>query len=362
MTRVLVVDDSALMRKFLGRLFEAEEGFEVATARDGADALSKIGAFNPDVVTLDVEMPNMDGLACLDRIMVEHPCPVVMVSALTEHGADETLEALEMGAVDFVAKPEGTISLHGEEFGPLILDRVRNAAGIRIRRSARLADRLRFKSGAEPRPTPARRTKVRATLAQPGLGDDMLVLVGASTGGPPALDALLSRLPAEFRWPIVIAQHMPETFTASFARRLDGLCALPVQEVTAPVLIENGAVYVGRGDADLLITRRGDRLMAMPAPASPEHRWHPSVDRLVASAMQCRPASQLLGILMTGMGNDGATQMTNLRKAGGHTIAESEETAIVWGMPGELVRMDGATDIVALPRIADRLLELSPWR
>ncbi len=362
MTRVLVVDDSALMRKFLGRLFEAEPGFEVVTARDGADALSKIGAFNPDVVTLDVEMPNMDGLACLDRIMVEHPCPVVMVSALTEHGASETLEALEMGAVDFVTKPEGTISLHGEEFGPLILDRVRNAAGIRIRRSVRLADRLRFKSGAETRKAAPKRVTVRKAAIPSNLEADMLVLVGASTGGPPAMDELLSRLPANFAWPILIAQHMPRSFTATFARRLDGLCALPVREVTAPVAIENGTVYVGRGDADLLVTRRGDTLMAMPAPESPEYRWHPSVDRLVQSAMKCRPANQLLGILMTGMGNDGASAMTQMREAGGHTIAESEETAIVWGMPGELVRMGGASDIVALPDIAERLLELSPWR
>lgn len=362
MTRVLVVDDSALMRKFLGRLFEAEGGFEVATARDGEEALAMIGAFRPDVVTLDVEMPQMDGLACLDRIMLEHPCPVVMVSALTEHGADETLEALEMGAVDFVTKPDGTISLHAEEFAPVILERVRVAAGIRLRRSTRLADRLRFRSGKCLDRRSTRSTAKRPLEVPPALGGETMVLVGASTGGPPALDTLLSALPADFGWPVLVAQHMPQTFTASFARRLDGLCNLSVVEVGKPMPIEPGRVYVGRGDADMLVARRGGRSMVMPAPASAAYRWHPSVDRLVQSAMQHCSPSELVGILMTGMGNDGAAAMTELRAAGGHTIAEAEETAVVWGMPGDLVRRGGASDVVPLPQISERLLELGPWR
>ncbi len=362
MTRVLVVDDSALMRKFLARLFQAEGGFEVATARDGSEALALIGAFRPDVVTLDVEMPDMDGLACLDRIMVEHPCPVVMVSALTEHGADETLEALEMGAVDFVAKPDGTISLHAEAFAPVILERVRLAAGIRIPSTTRLADRLRFRAGTsvDRRSAPSRAK--RLLEMPPALGDETIVLVGASTGGPPALDTVLSALPAEFGWPILIAQHMPQTFTASFARRLDGLCDLSVVEVGKPMPIEPFHVYIGRGDADMLVAQRGGRLMVLPAPASPDYRWHPSVDRLVRSAMQHCSPSELVGILMTGMGNDGAAAMTDLRAAGGHTVAEAEESAVVWGMPGDLVRRGGASDVVPLLQIADRLLEIGPWR
>jgi len=358
--RVLVVDDSALMRKFLGRIFEAADGFEVETARDGVEALAKLATFKPDVVTLDVEMPNMDGLACLDRIMVEHPCPVVMVSALTERGANETLVALSMGAIDFIAKPEGTVSLHADELGPLIVERVRNAAATRIRRSRRLADQVRFKAGAEPRrPVPRREAKSGRTVPSTS---EAIVLVGASTGGPPAIDTLLSELPAAFGWPIIVAQHMPESFTGSFARRLNGISPLQVVEVVAPTEIVPGGVYIGRGDADLVLSRRGDRLMAMAVPSSPEYRWHPSVDRMVRSAMECRPAAQLVGVLMTGMGNDGAAAMAELRDAGGHTIAESEETAVVWGMPGELVRRGGADEVVPLPRIAGRLLELSPWR
>ena len=360
MTRVLVVDDSALMRKFLGRIFEAAGGFEIETARDGVDALAKMGAFGPDVITLDVEMPNMNGLECLDRIMLERPCPVVMVSALTEHGADETLEALSMGAIDFITKPEGTVSLHADELAPLIVERVRSAAGAHIRRSRRLVDRLRFNAQKEPPIVTASRGPAPRKAAS-SIGD-ALVLVGCSTGGPPALDSLLSQLPADFGWPVLIAQHMPETFTGSLSRRLDGLCRLTVAEVTAPVEIETGRVYVGRGDADMIVSRRGDRLLAMPVPASPDYRWHPSVDRLVKSAMACCQPAELVGILMTGMGNDGAAAMAELNQAGGHTIAEAEETAIVWGMPGELVRRGGANDIAPLPQIARRLLELGPWR
>jgi len=357
--RLLIVDDSALMRKFLGRLFEAEGGFEVMVARDGQEALQMIEACRPDVVTLDVEMPNMDGLACLDRIMIEHPCPVVMVSALTRHGAEETLKALEMGAVDFVAKPRGTISLHAEAFAPLILERVRTAAGVNIRRSARLADRVRFRAGRGPSRPAARAVKTASPLSRT-LAADTLVLVGASTGGPPAIDTLLSQMPADFPWPIAIVQHMPATFTASFAGRLNGLCALDVMEVTRPTALEAGGVYIARGDADMVISRRGSQLVAMPAPASADHRWHPSVDRLVRSAMRCCPADTLLGVLMTGMGDDGASAMCELRAAGGHTIAEAQETAVVWGMPGELVRRGGASDILPLPKIAERVLRLCP--
>ena len=355
MIRLLVVEDSALMRKLLGTVFAAEGDFEVGFARDGVEALGMIAAFRPDVVTLDIHMPQMDGLTCLDRIMVEHPCPVVMVSSLTAEGAEETLTALDMGAVDFIAKPGGAISLNIEDLAPRLVEKVRIAATIRLRRSLRLAERIRL--AAAPRPgtavvaPPPRRVPTPVSTG--------LVLVGSSTGGPPALDALLSVLPADFPWPIVIAQHMPGSFTGPLARRLDRLCALTVSEVTAPVALAPGHVYVGKGDADVLITRRAGRLTVMAAPASREHLWHPSVDRLVRSALQHAPATSLTGILMTGMGNDGAVAMTALQGAGGRTIAEAEETAIVWGMPGELVRLGGAGQVLPLERIAAGLLELA---
>ena len=189
---------------------------------------------------------------------------------------------------------------------------------------------------------------------------DGVVLVGCSTGGPPALDALLAPLPADFPWPILVAQHMPASFTAPLARRLDRLCALTVQEVTRPTPIVPGHVYIARGDADMLVSMRPTGPVALAAPASAEYRWHPSVDRLVTSAMQQLGAARLTGVLMTGMGNDGAAAMTQLSADGGRTIAEAEETAVVWGMPGELVKAGGAQAVLPLREIAIQLLRWLP--
>lgn len=362
MIRLLVVDDSALVRKLLVRVFEAEADFEVEVARDGLDALEQLKTFAPDVITLDVHMPAMDGLTCLDRIMIERPCPVVMVSSLTAAGAEATLEALRLGAVDFVAKPAGAVSLRIDEFAPELVTKVRAAAGARLPASLRLRDRVRHRIGVAPAP---RRT--RATAAQPeppsrpgpseGPG---LVVVGTSTGGPPALEALLTPLPANFAWPIVIAQHMPRSFTGPLARRLDSICALSVQEVVQPTVLRAGTAYIGRGDADVIVTRRAGELVAMVAPGLPAYPWRPSTDRLVRTAMEQVAAERLVGVLMTGMGDDGAAAMAVLHGRGGRTIAESEETAVVWGMPGELVKAGGAEFVEPLPKIAGRLQGLVP--
>lgn len=354
MIKLLVVDDSALMRKLLGQVFAAESDIEVAFARDGVEALAQLRSFAPDVVTLDIHMPQMDGLACLDRIMVERPCPVVMVSSLTAQGAEETLEALRLGAVDFVAKPGGAVSLRIDELAPELVRKVRAAATAKLRPSLRLTERVRLRTGGVAAAGAASR---RRTRAAPGEG---LVVVGTSTGGPPALEALLQPLPADFPWPIVIAQHMPASFTGPLARRLDGRAALTVTEVLRPTVLQPGCAYIGRGDADVIVSRRGGRLTAMSAPSLPGNLWRPSVDRLVRSAMEQLPASQLIGVLMTGMGNDGAVAMTELNAAGGRTIAESEDSAVVWGMPGELVRAGGADAVVPLAQIAKRLLALAP--
>lgn len=359
MIKVLVVDDSALVRKLLGQVFAAEPDFEVKIARDGVEALDQLTSFAPDVITLDIHMPQMDGLACLDRIMVERPTPVVMVSSLTAEGAETTLEALRLGAVDFIAKPEGAVSLRIHEVAPDLVAKVRAAAGARMSFSRRLKDRVRRQIGGAPV------VRTRATPRDTGADlaaavGDGLVVVGTSTGGPPALEALLKPLPADFPWPIVVAQHMPATFTGPLAQRLDRICALTVVEVTRPILLEGGCVYVGRGDGDVIVTRRAGGLMAMAAPPLANYPWHPSADRLVTSAMDHAPAAQIVGVLMTGMGNDGAQAMTRLREQGGRTIAEAEETAVVWGMPGELVKAGGASFIEPLTEIAGRLQKLTP--
>lgn len=359
MIRLLVVDDSALVRKLLGQVFAREADFEVQFARNGVEALEQLASFNPHVVTLDVHMPQMDGLACLDRIMVEGPRPVVMVSSLTAAGADATLTALRLGAVDFAPKPDGAVSLHMDAWGPELVSKVRAAAGARLKASARLRDRIKHRIGAAEALRPPRAEAKPSRPASPARGDG-LVLVGTSTGGPPALEALLTALPGDFPWPILVAQHMPASFTGPLARRLDAICALSVVEVTRPTPLQPGSVYIGRGDADVIVARRPAGLVALAAPGLAGYPWRPSADRLVRSALDHLAASQLIGVLMTGMGNDGAEAMALLHAQGGRTIAEAEETAVVWGMPGALVKAGGADWVEHLPRIADRLQGLVP--
>jgi two-component system chemotaxis response regulator CheB len=362
--RLLIVDDSALMRRVLGEIFEAEADFEIAFARNGKEAIAALHKVRPDVITLDINMPGMDGLVCLDRIMVERPCPVVMVSSLTEDGAVSTLKALELGAIDFAAKPAGTISLKIDQLAGALVEKVRAAAAAKVRKSHRLTERLRLKTAhlEPPRAAPprARLTPPRRMAQAPIGGDfDRLVLVGCSTGGPQALDILLEGLPADFPWPVVIAQHMPATFTGPLARRLNELCALEVIEVTGLVPLQPGLVYVAKGEADILISARANGPVTLPAPTSNDYRWHPSVDRLVLSAIERLGAKRLVGVLMTGMGSDGAASMTRLHAEGGDTIAEAEDTAVVWGMPRELVRAGGAGAVEPLDRIATSLRALA---
>ncbi len=267
---------------------------------------------------------------------------------------------MRLGAVDFVAKPEGAISLHIDELRAELVAKVRAAAGARIKSSARLKDRVRHRIGADA--TAIRRAgRARSVQNAPArAAGEGLVLVGTSTGGPPALEALLTPLPADFPWPIVVAQHMPATFTGALARRLDGLCALTVVEVLRTVQLEPGCVYIAKGDADIVVTRRPSGLAALPVRAEADYPWHPSTDRLVKSAMDHVSPSQIVGVLMTGMGNDGAHAMARLHAEGGRTIAEAEETAVVWGMPGELVAANGADWVLPLPEIAGWLRKLAP--
>jgi two-component system chemotaxis response regulator CheB len=251
-----------------------------------------------------------------------------------------------------------------DEFGPRLVQIVRGAATARIPRVKRLAERVRaahlarqVEAGALAKPA-LRKTAARAPASRRARQTRGLVLVGASTGGPSALDALLGALPADFPWPILVAQHMPGTFTAALARRLNGVTALDVVEVTAPSPLTAGRVFVGRGDADLLVSQRPGGLVALATPTDERYRWHPSVDRLTESALALLPPEELIGVLMTGMGNDGATAMARLRALGGRTIAEAEETAVVWGMPGELVRAGGASVVAPLEGIGRALSDM----
>nr|WP_301311795.1 chemotaxis-specific protein-glutamate methyltransferase CheB [Azospirillum lipoferum] len=352
---VLVVDDSALMRRRIADLL-GEAGFRVETAATGEEALARLPVVDPDVVTLDITMPGMDGLTCLARIMVEHPKPVVMVSALTGAGAEETLEALRLGAVEAVQKPAaGSIGRIGEE----LVETVRAAASSRPRRVRGLRERLRLArariAGEDFVSSEALQPAVSAAGVAVGGEGEGVVLVGVSTGGPSTLEDILPLLPAGFPWPVVVAQHMPVAFTATLARRLDELCALRVVEVERATVLEPGMICIARGGADVELARRGGRLQAVSVPASPDRPWHPNADRLVTSALRLLPPERLVGVLLTGMGNDGAVSMTELHARGGRTVAESEDSAVVFGMPQELIRRGGANIVLPSDRIAGQL-------
>src|SRR5690349_15983515 len=270
-TSVLVVDDSALMRRALKGILAEAGDFAVETARNGVDALEQLDRVQPDVVTLDVNMPEMDGLTCLAEIMTRQPTPVVMVSSLTERNALVTLEALELGAVDYVAKPGGTVSLNIDEVAGELVQKVLAAARARVHRASGLTARI--KAAAQP----SRERTEKSEITPKGTVD--LVLIGSSTGGPQLLGELLPQLPATLGAPVVVAQHIPASFTAALARRLDETCQLRVHEVNRIMTIHPGHIYLGRGNADVVVARRTDGLIAKSVPSGAEYRWHPSVDR-----------------------------------------------------------------------------------
>lgn len=346
--KALVVDDSALMRKHLRDML-ADAGMEVQIARDGAQALELARSFEPDVVTLDVNMPVMDGLSALERLMVERPVPVVMVSSLTAEGAAVTLTALRLGAVDFIEKPSGTVSLRLDHLHERIVQTVSAAAKVKVRRSQGLAQRLAHQRVNRPAPTPA---PGRAK----GPSGTPVVLIGASTGGPSVVEELLAALPAHFPGAVVVAQHMPAAFTKVFAERLDQRCAVKVREAKGRMELEPGTVTIARGDADITFSRIGQKVVIGPSPSSPSHIWHPSVERMVRSALELIPIDRLIAIQLTGMGDDGADGMAELKRRGGRTIAEAESTALVYGMPRALVERGGATKTLPSHEIAPRLL------
>jgi len=277
--------------------------------------------------------------------MTNAPRPVVMVSSITTKGAQATLEALELGAVDFVEKPGGTVSLNIDLVGRELIAKVGAAAKSKPRRTRGLVQRLRNASESRPRPRPSISTE----------GVAGIVVIGVSTGGPRTLEDVLPELPADFPWPIVVAQHMPGAFTNSFAARLDKICALNVVEVSSALPLKRGQIYIGRGNADVILDTRLGRGIVNSVGEDSQYLWHPSVERLVTSAMRTLEASSIVAVELTGMGNDGAAAMTTLKKAGGRTIAEHESTAIVNGMPAELVRMGGASMVLPSHRIADQL-------
>ncbi len=356
MPKVLIVDDSALMRRLLTNLL-TEAGFQVGVARNGTEGVQQLTEWQPDVVTLDINMPEMDGLTALSLMMQARPTPVVMVSSLTEQGAQATFEALALGAVDFIAKPGGTISLSVEDIADTLIQKVKAAsrAKLRVQRPGGLMrvtpPPAPSRAPAAPGPVEQRSKATPAALSKLG----GVVVVGVSTGGPRTLEDILPSLPADFAWPVLVAQHMPANFTDAFARRMDAMCRISVRECNATIPLEPGHAYIGRGGTDMVVVERLGRLAIQPRPETPGHAWHPSVDVLVDSAMKLLPAEQIVGVLLTGMGNDGAQAMARLKANGGRTIAESQETAVVFGMPQELIELGGASLVLPCGEVTRQL-------
>jgi len=348
--KLLIVDDSALMRRQLLTLFAGEADFEIRQARNGREAVDENRAFQPDVVTLDINMPEMDGITALSLIMADRPVPVVMVSSLTEKGALATFEALNLGAVDYIAKPGGTISLSIGEIKTELVNKVRAAARARLKGKGSGARGLVERLRAEREKPVARPMAVRRGVAGEGL-----VVIGVSTGGPRTLEDILPLLPADFPWPVLVAQHMPASFTKPFADRLNSMCELSVVEAAHPMPLEAGTIYVGKGGADMLLGRRADRLTVLAKPENANYLWHPSVELLGRSVLEhCDPA-RVVGVMLTGMGYDGADAFTEIKKAGGRTIAESAESSVVFGMPSELIDRGGASLVLHAEKIAAQL-------
>jgi len=347
MIKLLIVDDSALMRRQLSLLFQAEGDFTLFQARNGREAVAANKEFQPDVVTLDINMPEMDGITALSLLMAERPVPVVMVSSLTEKGALATFEALNLGAVDYITKPGGTISLSIDEIKEDLVGKVRAAAKARLKGRGSavkgLAQRLREDRAAAPPPPVAIRR---------GVGGEGLVLIGVSTGGPRTLEDILPLLPAHSPWPVLVVQHMPAAFTRSFAERLDQICAMKVVETAGPMPVEPGTIYIAKGGADMILARRSGKLTVLPKPENAQFLWHPSVDCLGQTVLECCDPARVIAILLTGMGHDGAESFAEIRKRGGRTIAESEESSVVFGMPAELIKRGGATVVLPSTKVA----------
>ncbi len=350
-TRVLVADDSALMRQTLKRIICEAPGLElIGMARDGEDAVIKARELRPDVISMDINMPRMDGITALQLILDEKICPVVMVSSLTQKGAATTFECLELGAFDFVAKPDGTVSSNMGAAAAELVTKLQAAAsrGIVDRRRDGHNNRASRQPAA---PVPA--------LSSPGRrpGDrPKAVVIGISTGGPATLQEVLPLVPADLPASLFLVQHMPASFIASFAKRLDEHCSLRIVEARSGMPVEDSVCYVAPGGMHLCLHRKITGEVVIRTPKVPATLFVPSVSVMMESVLGIY-GQDTIGVLMTGIGDDGADQMVAIRKAGGYTIAESEQTAVVYGMPREAFERGGACVVAPSYQVAGEILK-----
>lgn len=350
--KVIVVDDSAFMRKLITEFLSSHPELEVvATARNGKDAIEKISKLKPAVITMDVEMPEMDGLDAVNYIMKYMPTPIVMLSSLTGPGAETTLQAMEMGAVDFVKKPSGTISLDLHRIKDELIEKVLAASKANLQPAVATLPASAIKQQVMDRKLPAAGNKKKR------INHKSVVVMGTSTGGPRALQQVLTRLPASLGAPVLIVQHMPAGFTKSLAQRLDSLSAICVKEAEDGEAIQAGTAYICPGGFHLKVKELGSALFISLDQSPPVNGHRPAVDVMFESASQLSGLDKV-AVIMTGMGSDGANGLIKLKEAGNvQAIAESEESCVVFGMPRAAIATRLVDCTVSVEQIAEKILE-----
>lgn len=362
--KVLIVDDSAMIRQLLSELLASDRGIEVVgTAADPYIARDKIKELNPDVITLDVEMPRMDGLTFLKNLMRLRPMPVVMISSLTDKGAQVTLQALELGAVDFVTKPKIDVQAGLNEYRDTIVEKVKMAARVTVNRLVLPPKTLAQEPvthSAIPSNVPPKLSADAILSSQSGISKhyrttEKILAIGASTGGTEALRYVISQLPPDMPG-IVISQHIPPAFSTTFAARLNRESALTVFEAEDGQQILPGHVYVAPGDFHLLVERSGARYICRLNDGPRVNRHKPSVDVMFRSVAQY-VGPNAVGFILTGMGDDGARGLLEMKQAGAATVAQDEASSVVWGMPGEAVKLGAADQILPLSEIPARMVQ-----
>jgi two-component system chemotaxis response regulator CheB len=360
MKKVLIADDSALVRKQLTDII-ATLGFEIDTARNGQEAVQKAMDTQYDVITMDINMPVMDGLTAVEKIMAARPTPILMISSLTTESAGITMEALDLGAVDYIAKP-GTMNIGKSENREDILQKVQSLSRI----SPRRLKALNRQPVQRERPARVRESanisNTRESTRQERIesGDvTKILLIGASTGGPGLIEQICRALPKGFPYAVCIVQHMPEQFTAAFATRLDKVSTLPVVECKDHMELSKGMVYIARGGIHLHFAKKVTGKVVIREEKNKNSRYfQPSVDEMFESALKVFSGEQITAVILTGIGDDGAAGIVKIKKAGGFTIGESEETATVYGMPREAYERGGVSQQLPFPKILKALQTL----
>lgn len=346
MIKVLIVDDSAFMRKAISTMLEKDSEIKViGTARDGQEGLDMVRKLDPDVVTMDIEMPKMDGLTALRHIMMESPRPVLMVSSLTTEGAESTLKAMELGAVDFIPKQLSKVSLDIIKIEKDLIARVKTVAARKMRHVTQ-------RPAMRPAAAPVKKTAVRPS----GRPIRDVVAIGVSTGGPPVVQKILSSLPADFPASIVIAQHMPAAFTGPFAKRLDSVSKISVKEAEPGDILKSGHAFVAPGGKHIVLDQKVSRVDVVVTEEPAGALYKPSANVLISSVATA-VGKRGLGVILTGMGNDGCEGVRDLKGKGGRALAQSDSTCVVYGMPKAIVDDGLADEIIDLDDMAESIIE-----